>query len=211
MEKLIQQLEQGIYTELQNYIAAFTEEERQNLLVEIIDWHYHQDKFSEYKKAFDIIIGTKLNLNFNIKDHWATTLLFLVILRAPHKDIFDYFVRRGAEINFIGDSYAFDDDETIKRDVEIYLCERYETCLDFINIKLSDLFQVDYNYIVPKKRAKGHWTECKEGDTITIEKSEYLYLHEQAEFLHDLIFTDKLRDHILDCGGKTYREIKLPM
>ena len=208
MEKLIHLIEQGSYTELQNHIAEFTEEERQNLLVEIIDEYYRQDKFLEYKKAFEIIIGSKLNLNFNIKDHWATTLLSLVILRVPYINIFDYFVGKGADINFIGDSYAFDDEKTIKKEVADDLCERYETCLDFINGKLSDIFQIDYNYIVPEKKIEGHWTEYKDGDTITIEKSDYLYLHEQAVFLHDLIYTDKLRDHILDCGAKTYREIE---
>jgi len=210
METLIELLKQEKHEEflleLSKRIKKCSEKERQELLVEIIDYYYHRDKFSEYKKVFDIIIGSKLNLNFNI-DHWAPSFLSLVVLRTPYMQLFDYFVQKGADINFIGDSYFFDDAETIKKEVKLQ-SERYMTCLDFAENKLADIFVIDYNYHIPKKEIEGHWTDYKDEDTMTLTKSEYLYLHEQSEFLFDLIQTDKLTDHIKKCGGKTYTELQ---
>ena len=188
-------------SELQAHINEFNEAERQELLVDIMDCYYHQDMFSEYKKAFDIIIGTKLNLNFNI-DHWAPSFLCLVTLRAPHQNIFDYFVKKGAEINFIADTSTFDKSINDKGDI----LPRYLTCLDFVEFSFYDFF-LAYSYHIPKKKIKGQWMEYNDDESITITKSEYLYLHEQAEYLSDLISTDKLKDYIVDCGGKARDDV----
>jgi hypothetical protein len=53
---------------LPKIISDFTEEERQELLTDIIDYYYDGKYFAQFKKAFELIIGAKLNLNFNI-DH----------------------------------------------------------------------------------------------------------------------------------------------
>jgi len=201
--ELIELIEQNKFkefnTELRANIKGYTEKQRQKLLVDIMDCYYHRDMFLEYLQTFDIIIGKKLNLNFNI-DHWAPTFLSLVTLRAPHKDIFDYFIGKGADINFVGDSCAFD---KIK---EVCILPRYLTCLDFIEFTFYDFF-LTFGYDIPKKKIEGHWTKYNNEDTITLTKSEYLHLHEQSKFLFDLIHTDKLTDHIKRCGGKTYNEL----
>ncbi|MAN60210.1 MAG: hypothetical protein CMC08_10280, partial [Flavobacteriaceae bacterium] len=161
---------------------------------------------SKFKKAFDLIIGSKLNLNFNI-EHWAPTFLSLVILRAPSKQLFEYFLKKGADINFIGDTLAFEEGESLEFEKKHLLYGQYQTCVDFAQIKLNDLLTTDYNYDVPDKKIEGHHTEVENGE-ITISKMEYLYLHEQSEYLFDLINTDKLLDHIKNSGGKTYEDLK---
>ena len=196
------------FSSLPKIVSELTEKERQELLVDIFDFHYDRRQFSKFKKAFNLIIGSKLNLNFNI-DHWAPTFLSLVILRAPSKELFDYFIKKGANINFIGDCYAFETEETINHETKELEIERYSTCLDFAQLKLDDMLVIDYNYDVPEKIIDGNWRELTEDDgEITISKNEYLYLYEQSEYLFDLINTDKLLVHIKNSGGKTYEELK---
>ena len=79
--------------------------------------------------------------------------------------------------------------------------------MDFAELKLAEILILDYHYYVPTKEIEGYWMDYKDDETITIKKSEYLYLHEQSEYLFDLIHTNKLRDYILENGGKTYNEI----
>ncbi len=191
---------------LPKIISVLSTKERQKLLVDIIDFHYDRKNFSKFKKAFDLIIGSKLNLNFNI-DHWAPTFLSLVILKAPSIKLFEYFVKKGANINFIGDTLAFEEGANLEYEKEHLLYGRYQTCLDFAQVKLDDLLTTDYNYDVPNKKIIGNHRDTAEG-AIIISKSEYLYLYEQAEYLFNLINTDRLLDHIKYCGGKTYEELK---
>lgn len=194
------------FSSLPKIVAELTEKERQDLLVDIIDFHYDRKQFPKFKKAFDLIIGSKLNLDFNI-DHWAPTFLSLVILRAPSIQLFEYFLKKGANINFIGDTLAFEEGESLEYEKKHLLFGQYQTCLDFAQIKLDDLLTTDYNYDVPDKKIEGHHADIEDGE-ITISKMEYLYLHEQSEYLFDLINTDKLLDHIKNSGGKTYEELK---
>lgn len=196
------------FATLPELVHDLTEQERQELLVEIIDFYYDRKQFSRFKNVFDLIIGSKLNLNFNI-EHWAPTFLSLVVLRAPYKELFDYFVKKGANINFIGDSYAFEDAESLEYELKHSLFERYQTCLDFAQLKLDDMLLIDYNYDVPDKKVDGDRSSLAEdaGD-MTISIREYLYLYEQSEYLFNLIFTDRLVDHIKNSGGKTFEELK---
>ena len=185
--------------------SELNERERQQLLVNIIDFHYDKKLFSKFKKSFDVIIDSKLNLNFNI-DHWAPTFLSLIILREPSIQLLEYFLKKGAEINFIGDTLAFEEGERLEYEKKYLLYGQYQTCLDFARIKLNDLLTTDYNYYVPNKKIEGHHTDVEDGE-ITISKMEYLYLHEQTEYLFDLINTDKIIDYIELSGGKTYEEL----
>jgi hypothetical protein len=211
MENLYKHLENKDYTlllkELNNVINDLSEKQKQQLLTDIVDLYYEHRHFSFFKKIYDRIIGSKLNLNFNI-DHWAPTFLSLVVLRSPSIELFEYFVKKGADINFIGDTWAFysEEDKETERDLKMF--EQYQTCLDFAQLKLDDLLTVDYNYSIPEKKINLDWRESHlvEGE-ITISKMEYLYLHEQSEYLNNLINTDKLKDHIVRIGGKTYEDL----
>ncbi|MCB0462464.1 MAG: hypothetical protein R2816_01165 [Flavobacteriaceae bacterium] len=195
------------FSSLPKIISELNEKERQELLVDIIDFHYDRKFQSDFKKAFDLIIGSKLNLNFNI-EHWAPTFLSLVILRTPSIELFEYFVSKGADINFIGDTLAFEEEENLKYEKKHLLFGQYQTCLDFAQIKLDDLLTVDYNYDVPDKKIDNDWREVLDEDgEVKLGIREYLYLHEQSEYLYDLVKTDKLKDHIIYIGGKTYDEL----
>jgi hypothetical protein len=214
MENLYEHLENKDYAllskDLDNAINKLSEKQKQELLSDIIDYYYEDKHFGFFKKLFDKIIGSKLNLDFNI-EHWAPTFLSLVILRAPYIELFEYFIKKGANVNFIGDSWAFytEEDKEIERKLQMF--EQYQTCLDFAQLKLDDLLTVDYNYSVPENKLNLNWRESYLVDgEITISKREYLYLHEQLEYLNNLINTDKLKDHIIRAGGKTYEELNTP-
>lgn len=184
-------------------VSQMDEAERQELLVDIIEYYYNPENFSKFKKAFDIIIGSKLNLNFNI-DHWAPSFLSLVILRFPSFKLFDYFIRKGADINFVCDVLAFTSEETHEFEKEHLFFGQYVTCLDFIEYELADMFTVDFNFAYPRRLIEQNDIDGE----ITLDKTEYLDLVEQAEYLHRLVKADNLKDHIRSLGGKTYEELK---
>lgn len=206
--KIVDLLEVQRYDEfllvLEEIAKELDEEKRQNLLELIVDCYFTRQYQLKFKRAFDLLIGSDLDLNFNV-DSWGASFLSLVILRIPSIPVFDYFLGKGAVVNFIGDNRAFEDGKFLK---EEDLNGRYETCLDFIELRLADLLLIDYSYTVPEKKINGYYTDSKiKGEKITITKEEYLYLHEQSEYLHTLIETGKLKDHIVRLGGKTYREL----
>jgi len=185
---------------------GLTEIEKQNILTEIVEYHYSDKSFNFFIKVFNKIIDSKVSLDFNIA-HWAPTFLSLVVMKASKK-LFDYFLRKGANINFIGDSYAFETEETIQQEIEKFGMKRYSTCLDFAELKLSDDLTVRYNYAVPEvKEYFASWQEIDDKEEITIPKRDYYYLVEQSQYLHDLIHTDRLVDHIKSLGGKTYVQL----
>ncbi len=211
-EQLNEILEQKRYDDfvisLEKTISELSEKERQELLVDIIDYHYDHQLFSIFKKSFDLIIGSKLNLNFNI-DHWAPTFLSLVVLRAPSIELFEYFIKKGCDINFIGDTLAFEEGESLEFEKKHLLFGQYQTCLDFAQIKFDDSLSVDYNYDTPKCKIENDTEDFPDTDgEITISKSEYLYLHEQSKYLSDVVNTSKLIDYIKSSGGKEYEELK---
>ncbi len=192
-----------VWTDLCNNLS---ETNKQNILTEIIDYYYSDKDFSFYVKVFDKIIDSKVSLDFNI-DHWAPTFLSLVVMKAS-RQLFDYFLRKGANINFIGDSYAFEPEEIIKHETEEIDIERYATCLDFAEFKLADDLTVHYNYSVPDTTDQiKSWQHIDDEEEITIKKQDYYYLVEQSQYLHNLIHTDRLVDHIKSLGGKTYKQL----
>ena len=204
-EKLDSKQYDDFFSILPNVVPKLTEKERQELLVYLMINQYDKELFSDFKNAFDLIIGSKLNLNFNI-EHWAPTFLSLVIHTSPEIRLFDYFVKKGATINYIGDSYFCEDKKTIEKDFEKFDLERYATCLDFIELKLADLIVIDYNFSSPTHKKLE--SARNSNNDVTLSAEYYLQLLEQSQYLWELIQTDLLKDHIIHCGGKTYEELK---
>ena len=181
-----------------------TEQEKQFLLTEIVFYHYSDKYFSFFKKVLDIIIDTKVSLNFNT-DLWSPTFLSLAIDKASRK-LFDYLLYKGASINFVGDSFAFDNPDSSM--LEMDELNQFATCLDFAELKLADALTTDYNYSVPEEEENNvSWPDIDDKEEIIIRKQDYYYLLEQAQYLKALIHTDRLIGHIKSLGGKTYQPL----
>lgn len=179
-----------------------SEKERQLLIVEILDNHYHKANFSFFVKVFDEILKSKTSLDFNI-DYWYPSLLSLAVHKSS-KMVFQYFIRKGANVNFISDSFSFLSENEQKNEDED---NRYQTCLDFANTKYSDMLGCDYNFSPPFDNVEERRQNEYSSDPITITKGHYFDLVEQAIYLQDLIHLDRVRDLIIDSGGKTYLEL----
>lgn len=185
---------------------SMSEHDKQHLLTEIVGYYYSDADFSFFVSVFNTILKSKVSLNFCI-DHWAPSFLSLVVNNASIQ-LFDYFIKKGADINFIADEYAFESEETIQRETGEIGNARYSTCLDFAELTLADLLTIDYNYYVPKTTEQLQtWQEVDDAEQITISKRGHLYLLEQSHYLHDLIHTHRLVNHIKSLGGKTYKEL----
>lgn len=206
LTKAIEERNFELFTsEFESIKNQLSEKEKQSLLVEIVDNYFDDDDFSFFKQVLDKIIESKVSLNFCI-DHWAPTFLCLAINEFSQQ-LFDYLLRYGAKLNYVGDKYFNESEETIKREVES-ASMRYWTCLDFAGLKLADMLTVDFQF------AEMSWDKVKDIDpeeepvgNITISKREYINLLEQSKYLHDLIKLDGLVDHIKSLGGKTYEEL----
>jgi hypothetical protein len=184
----------------------FGEAERQELLKEIIAFHYDDKQFPFFQKILDLIIGEGLNLNFHI-EHWAPSFLSLAV-HVVSESLFDYLLSKNADINFIGDPYAFEDDEYIRTELKIE-DRRFATCLDFALLKLSEMMNSDYNYQRPDWTGiDTPWAEIDGSEEITIRKKYYAYILEQSQYLYELIHLNGLINHIRETGGKTYSELK---
>ncbi len=206
--KLLRHIENLDFVQFQNewnlIKSQSTENERQLLLVKIIENYYHKANFSFYVKVFDEILHIKTSLDFNI-DHWAPTLLSLAVHHSS-KMTFQYFIRKGANINFIGDSFFNYTESEIENESE--LNDRYASCLDFANLKYSDMFSCDYNFSPPFFDIEERKHNENANDEIVISKGHYFDLVEQSIYLQDLIHLDRVRDYIIDSGGKTYEELQ---
>ncbi|MBK7147597.1 MAG: hypothetical protein IPH78_01945 [Bacteroidetes bacterium] len=191
------------WTKLHNRL---TETDKQHLLTEIIDYHYTDKEFHFYVNVFDKIIDSKVSLDFNI-DLPAPTLLSLVVLKGSRK-LFDYFLRKGANLNFIGDTYAFMPEESTQPDIEEPDTERYSTCLDFAEHRLADDLVVNYrSLVIDIKEYITNWQGIDDKEEITVKKRDYYCLLEQSEYLRDLIRYGRLVEHIKSLGGKTYSQL----
>lgn len=181
-----------------------TEIDRQKLLLEILDYHYHKANFSFFVKIFDEILKIKTSLDFSI-DHWAPTFLSLTVQHSS-KMTLQYFIRKGANINFVSDTFFNYSEKEKEQEADSY--GRYQTCMDFANTKYNDMFTCDYHFAPP-------WNDIEERrhnedpqEVISITKGHYFDLVEQAIYLQDLIHLDRVRDYLIDLGAKTYEEIK---
>lgn len=164
--------------------------EKQLLLIVIFDEYYDFKNYSFFKKVFDIIIESKINLNFKIENHWGDNLLSLVVLRAPHIQLFDYFIDKGAKLNYV--SKASD------------RYEQSQTCLDFAEMKFyDDVSDNEYEFF---SDINPNFDTIHEGK-VCIDKSDYLGLLERSVKLKDIYDTYKLINHIIAIGGKRFSEL----
>ena len=166
-----------------------TEADRQQLLAYILSNLYHKKYFSFFIKVFDIILYQKTNLNFSldIDTYLAPALLSLVASKADIQ-LFDYFVRQGAIINYV-----------IKRTDRVG--EEYCTCLDFLLEIYTDKFD---SYDAAPFDTEFEDRGLDEEGSIQISKSEYNILKWHSYCLYKIIYLDRLITHIKARGGKTY-------
>ena len=168
-----------------------TEADRQQLLAYILSNLYHKKYFSFFIKVFDIILYQKTNLNFllDIDIYFAPSLLSLVASKADIQ-LFDYFVRQGAIINYV-----------IKRTDRVG--EEYCTCLDFLLEIYTDKFD---SYDAAPFDTEFEDRDLDEEGSIQISKSEYNILKWHSYCLYRIIYLDRLITHIKAIGGKTYSQ-----
>ena len=185
--------------------SEMDESQKQELLTQIVAFYFDDKDFEFFRKVLDTIIGESLNLDFHT-EHWAPSFLALSVHVVSQK-LFDYLLSMGADINFVGDPYAYEDDDYIRN--ELKLEDRgYATCLDFAGKKLTDMMGDDYHYQLPDwKGIDQSWSEMESGEEITMNKRYYAYILEQAQYLYDLVYLNKLIDHIRKAGGKSYEEL----
>lgn len=198
--------------DFEKFIVNASRRRIQNFLIHIIDGHYNDFDFDFYVKIFDVIIDKDLPLDSNIK-HYAPTFLSLAVDTSSRK-LFDYFLQKGAGINFIGDRYAFETKKIIKKEVGDNLLMRYYTCLDYAGLKYANATSDDFIYNLPEEAVRHRCgDDCFSKEMkrieITVKKCHYCDLLEQVEYLHGLINTGHLIDHIKSLGGKTYEELAL--
>ena len=119
---------------------------KQQLLVKIIEGCYNDKYYKGYKYIFNVFIYDNVSFNFSVDD-WVPNFLSLIIDKAPYKNLFHYFIRKGADINYVGDLFANDEDtyEELKKTHNCPIL-RYETCLDFVQKKLDYLMSEDCVY-----------------------------------------------------------------
>jgi len=210
-DKLNSCLKQQDYSEFQNIwnveYSILNEEKIQQVLSDLIESHYSDKDFDFYKLIFDHIVDTtNLNLNFPLQ-HYAPTFLSLSVYKLS-VEMFKYFLAKGADVNYIGDVYAFEDQESIKREVEEHEFDRYSTCLDFAETVRDDMLSIDYNFSPPDwSNVDKHFELIDNDDMITVSKKEYVMLKYQAQYLDDLIILDSFVDLIRSKGGKTYDQL----
>jgi hypothetical protein len=195
----------GFIAEWNNVKNDLDEVQKQELLTQIIAFNYDDKDFDFFRKVMDAIIEDNLNLNFNI-EHWAPTFLCLAV-HVVSKNLFDYLLSKAANINFIGDPYAFEDDEYVRTELKIE-DRRYATCLDFARLKLTEMMSSEYHYQPPDWTGiEVSWTEIEPSEEMTVSKRFYAYLVEQSQYLYELIHLNQLIEHIRKSGGKGYNDL----
>ena len=180
-------------------------EEKQVLLFEIMNRFYTHEHFKEFKEIFDKILKDPINLNFNV-NHRAVTFLSLVICKAPYLKLVNYFIKKGACINFTGDVLAF----VSKKHVEFAKMHldgnRYQTCLDFAEAELDNLISKDISF---NFKNPGPKFVCEDPVTnssrMLIDTSEYAELYAQKQYLSRIILTRRICDYLKALGARNYR------
>jgi hypothetical protein len=210
MENLLEHISNRDLTEFvaewNNSKGDFDEAQKQELLTQIIAYHYDDKDFDFFCKVMDAITDDHMNLDFHI-EHWAPTFLCLAV-HVVSQNLFDYLISKGAGINFIGDPYAFEDDEYIRTELKLE-DRRYATCLDFAELKLRDMMGADYHYQKPDWTGiEAPWAEIDASEEITVSKRFYAYLVEQSQYLYELIHLNLLIEHIRKSGGKGYNDVQ---
>src|ERR1035437_4806691 len=178
---------------------TISEKEKQNLLVEIVDGYFTDNKFPFFKKVFDKVIDKKLNLNYNI-DLWAPSILCLSISKFS-KQLFVYLIENHASINYVADRFAFEDQETIDSEAEAF--GRYFTCLDFAESQWDDLITIDFLFPKADFDKMINLTKMDNDPKIKVSRAHYRNLLRQSKYLHNMIELDRIIDKIKSLDGKT--------
>jgi len=183
-------------------------EERKEALLWVIESYDHAH-FELFQKAFDAIIGD-LNVNFQVYEGMAPHFLGEVLYQCPQPELLDYFISKGADVNFYADLLAvegepFDDYEGKEDDW------RYQTTLDAIEFEMQERLRGWYQFTVPEQRFPGfyHAGHPQEDDDVRvfIPKGEYLSLLSQAQYLKRLVDLQQLKEYVIALGGKRYLEL----
>lgn len=170
-----------------------SESDKQNLLVVILENGYNHKHFSFYKLVFDLVIDGRLNVNFITNDFFKTPFLFVVTKFAPYIELFEYFIDKGAKINFYHKQNEDDDSY-----------DDFKTCLDNVETIIEDTVTDDlegYYYNV-----KSNYSTIYD-NKVCVDKEEYEQLIEQSSLLFNLRKLTILRNHIVATGGKRYCEL----
>lgn len=185
-----------------------SEKEKQELLVHIIDEHYNYSQYGLFKRIFNLIIGDGMNLNFNVV-HEAPSFLSLVILKTPYLAVLDYFLKKGACINFVGDALALVSEDAFEYEKMYLRRERYQTCLDYAEEKLQKLISSKTSFNT--SRDKFEYFESQENDhgDILLDSASYYELKKQSNFLKDIILTKRMVDYLKYLGAKSYKDMKM--
>jgi hypothetical protein len=206
LEYIINRDINGFLAEYENIRNDLDEVQRQELLTQIIAFNYDEKDFEFFRKVMDPVIGEDLKLDFNI-EHWAPTFLSLAA-HVVSENLFNYLLSKGANINFIGDPYAFEDDEYVRSELKIE-DRGYATCLDFARKKLSEMMGTEYRYQRPDWTGiEASWSEIDPSEEMKISKRYHAYLVEQSQYLFELIHLNRLIEHIRKSGGKEYHELQ---
>lgn len=185
--------------------SLLTEEERKELLQEVVSFYYKEEYAAQFRMAFDLIIGEELNLDFNLQD-WAPSLLSQVLASAPYIELFDYFLEKGASLNFVADALFFYPEEEWETILQELPAGRYITCLDFADEVICH--EAEHDFELPPAKREGSYI-VPTIRTITIGEQEYLNLYQQAKSFHRLANLLKLRDHIIRLGGMRKAELEV--
>ena len=180
MENLLEHISNrdlnGFLVEFENIKNDLDEAQKQELLTQIIAFQYDDKDFDFFSKIMDVIIDGGISLDFNT-EHWAPTFLSLAV-HVVSKNLFDYLLSKGANINFIGDPYASEDDDYVRTELKLE-DRRFATCLDFAKLKLHDMMVADYHYQRPDWTGiEASWTEIDPSEEMTVSKRYWAYLTE---------------------------------
>jgi len=180
--------------------VAHSEEDTRAFLCTIVDYHYKDDDSEFFFKVFNTILEKKISLDFSI-DHYAPTFISLVAYNGSTV-LLDYFIEKGADINFVGDRAFFDPDEYSDDE-----SGRFWTCLDFMQLVLDDTTLLDYDKIPFKIEIPDNWWHIGPDEKITINKRDLYELADKANLLDYIISVIEMTDNIKSIGGKTYEEL----
>lgn len=185
----------------------FSEQDKQQLLYEIINQYYNHAGYEEFIKLFDSILRDSINLNFNI-NHRATTFLSLVIYRAPHLKLLNYFIKKGACVNFTGDTLAFVDEKDLEfAKMHLDGC-RYQTCLDFAESELNDLISKDLHFECSTPKLRLNIDDGSENmNKLLINADEYAELQAQKLYLKRIILTKRIIDYLKCIGARNFNPV----
>ena len=187
-----------------------TDTDKLNLLSDIIQMKFDFDEFYEFHiKVFDLILGENINLNSNIRyqDSRSTTILGLIVTHIPELDsTLIYFVNKGADINYLCDNFAFDEDCKIEKITKKVNFPQYQTCLD---IAKEQRIYLGYNGDAIKDNfVEGAYYNMPETEEVVeVNIKKYNCLLDNSNTLRNIEAIEGMIAHIKELEGKTYAEI----